>query len=165
MTTPEQGFASQVEGKPGSIDYARLRAVLDEQEGLFLRLDALSKEQGRLVREEASDALLRLLGERQRVVTALERSSVELQPFRARWDEVLGGASPEQRERFARQLGTLSEVAASVASRDDADRGVIEARRDRIAGELAGVGNVRGAVAAYGQPAGRPNPKFQDREG
>lgn len=165
MTTPRQGIASQLEGKDRAVDYARLRTLLDEQEALFVRLDALSKEQARLVREEATDELLRLLGERQGVVAALEQASAELEPFRDRWDRVLAGARPEQRDRFAAQLNKLSEIAATIAARDDADRRTIEERRDRLAGDLAGVGNVRGAVAAYGQSGTRPAARFQDREG
>lgn len=165
MTTPRQGIAGELEGKGGPVDYGRLRGLLDEQEALFVRLEALSKEQSRLVREEATDELLRVLGERQGVVAALERASRELEPFRDRWELVLAGARIEQRDRLAAQVEKLSALAASVAARDDADRRTIEERRDRLAGELAGVGNVRGAMAAYGAPRGRPAAKFQDREG
>ncbi|MCC7389958.1 MAG: hypothetical protein IT431_14450 [Phycisphaerales bacterium] len=173
MTTPGQGnegrvggqIGGQIEGKDGLVDYGRLRTLLDEQEALFVRLDALSKEQSRLVRDEATDDLLRLLGERQGVVASLERASAGLEPFRDRWERVLAGARAEQRDRFAAQLERLSEIAAAIAARDDADRRAIEERRDRLAGELSGVGNVRGAVAAYGQSGVRPAARFQDREG
>jgi len=161
MTTPRQA----IESKAGPIDYARLRELLEEQESLFLRLEALSRQQGRLVRDERTDDLLRVLGERQGVVEALERTAAALEPFRAAWESVLAEARPDQRDRLARQVERLSELAAGIAAQDDADRRLIEERRDRLAGDLAGVGRVRGAVAAYGAARGRPAARFQDREG
>lgn len=161
MSTPSQAL----EAKAGPIDYGRLRELLEEQASLFLRLDALSKRQSRLVREEQTDDLLRVLGERQRVVEAIERAARALEPFRARWETVLAGARVEQRDRFARQVEELAELAAAIAARDDADRTLIEERRDRLASDLAGMGRVRGAVAAYAPTRGRPAARFQDREG
>ncbi|HZW09269.1 MAG TPA: hypothetical protein VFF69_05135 [Phycisphaerales bacterium] len=146
-------------------DHARLADLLDRQEALFTRLDALSREQGRLVRDEATDELLRVLGRRQELVEALEKASRETEPYRTRWDEVLAGAGPALRDRIRAQVERLAELAAGIASRDDADRREIERKRDQLAGELAGVGRVRGAVAAYGPGRARPGAKFQDREG
>lgn len=141
-----------------------LRELLDEQEALFTRLDALSKRQRALVEGEQTDELLRLLGERQRVVEGIEAASRALRPYRERWEDVLAEAKPDQRDRFSGQVERLSELAARVAARDDADRRLMEERRDRLAADLAGAGRGRGAVSAYGPPAGRPAPKFQDRE-
>jgi len=160
MTTPRQ----TIEGKAGPIDYGRLRELLAEQESLFLRLEALSKQQSRFVEDEQTDDLLRVLGERQGVIEALERAARELEPYRTQWEAVLAGARPEQRERFSRQVEQLAELAVSIAARDDADRRVIEDRRDKLAGDLAGMGRVRGAVAAYGPAKSQPGAKFQDRE-
>lgn len=147
------------------IDFGRLRRLLDEQETLFVRLDALSKRQRALVEEERTDELLRLLTERQTVIDAVGGIAREVQPYRDRWEAVLAEASAEQRERFSEQIERVAELASRVAARDDADRKLMEQRRDTLAGELAGAGRARGAVAAYGGgKAGRPAAKFQDRE-
>lgn len=143
----------------------RVAELLDRQETLFLRLDALSRLQSRHVRDEETDELLRVLAERQSVVDSLDETSRELEPYRVRWERVLDAARPDQRGRLARQVERLAELAAEIAARDDADRRAIERRRDSLAEDLAGVGRVRGAVAAYGGPRQRPQPKFQDREG
>lgn len=160
MTTPSR----QIDPGAAPTDFGRLRGLLDEQESLFVRLDALSKRQSGLVRDEATDELLGVLGDRQAVVEALDRVSSALDPFRARWDDVLAEARPEVRERLASKVDELAELAGRIAARDEADRRLIEERRDRLAGELAGMTNVRGAVAAYGSGGGRPPAKFQDRE-
>jgi predicted nuclease with TOPRIM domain len=145
--------------------HARLAELLEQQESLFLRLDALSRRQSQLVLDEQTDDLLRVLGERQELVEALEQASREAEPYRRRWDEVLAAAAPAQRERIRAQVERLAQLAAEIAARDDADRREIERRRDRLAGDLAGVGRVRGAVAAYGPVRQRPAAKFQDTEG
>lgn len=160
MTTPKEAQ------KPGDgADCARLAELLVHQEKLFLRLDALSKRQSLLVQEDRTDELLGVLGERQVIVDSLDEASRAVEPFRARWDQVLASARPEQRERVRRHVERLAEVAANIAARDDADRREIERRRDRLADDLAGVGRRRGAVAAYGPARGRPAAKFQDTEG
>jgi hypothetical protein len=145
-------------------DFSRLRLLLDEHEVLFTRLDALSKRQGSLVEAESTDDLLKVLTERQTVIETIESVARELQPFRDQWDSVLARANTEQRDRFSVQIDRLSDLAAQVAARDDADRQLMERRRDALAGELAGTGKARGAVAAYGSPPPQRVAKFQDRE-
>jgi len=146
-------------------DHGRLRLLLDEQEALFVRLDALSKRQQSLVEGERTDELLRVLTERQTVIDGIAELARELQPFRDHWDAVLAEAKPEQRDRLAHQVERMADLAALVATRDDADRKLMERRRDSLAGELAGTGRSKGAVAAYaGSSKQRPAAKFQDRE-
>lgn len=145
-------------------DFGRLRLLLDEQEALFVRLDALSKRQHTLIDEDRTDELLGLLHERQAIIGGIEDVAAELQPFRERWDVLLGQANPEQRDRLTQQVDRLADLAARVAARDETDRQLIEHRRDALAGELAGADNARGAVAAYGAQSGRPAARFQDRE-
>ncbi|QKK09122.1 MAG: hypothetical protein HND58_13765 [Planctomycetota bacterium] len=146
-------------------DHGRLRLLLDEQETLFVRLDALSKRQQSLVESERTDELLRVLTERQTVIDGIAGLARELQPFRDQWEAVLAEAKPEQRDRLAQQVERMADLAALVATRDDADRKLMERRRDSLAGELAGTGRSKGAVAAYaGATTQRPAAKFQDRE-
>ncbi len=146
------------------VDFGRLRLLLDEQETLFVRLDALSKRQHTLVEEERTDELLRLLGERQVLIDCIEDVGNELQPFRSRWESVLAEARPELHDRLTQQVERLAELASRVAARDDADRKLMERQRDTLAGELAGTNKARGAVAAYGAMPQRPAARFQDRE-
>lgn len=145
-------------------DYARLRMLLEEQETLFLRLDALSKRQRGLVEDEQTDELLRVLSERERVLEGIEASSQELRPYRARWETVLAEAGVEQRERLSGQVDRLGELARVIAARDDADRRLMEERRNRLADEIAGAKRGRGAVSAYGAGGAAAEPRFQDRE-
>jgi len=145
-------------------DFGRLRLLLDEQEALFVRLDALSKCQHTLVDEDRTDELLGLLNERQAIIGGIEDVAAELQPFRSRWEAVLEDANPEQRDRLTQQVERLADLASRVAARDETDRKLMERRRDALACELAGADKARGAVAAYGGSSRRPAARFQDRE-
>ncbi|MBK7405787.1 MAG: hypothetical protein IPJ41_14495 [Phycisphaerales bacterium] len=152
-------------GTGGMLDYERLGELLEEQETLFLRLDALSKRQSGLVRAEETDDLLQVLQDRQHVVEALEGVSRSIEPFRSRWDEVMSLARPDQRERVRRRVERLAELASEIAARDESDRRTLEQRRDGLAGDLAGLGRARGAVSAYRPKAPPAGARFQDREG
>ncbi|MFG0259625.1 MAG: hypothetical protein ACF8LK_04650 [Phycisphaerales bacterium JB041] len=159
MTTPARNPLSTQH------DHGRLRLLLDEQETLFVRLDALSKRQQSLVEGERTDDLLRVLAERQTVIDHIADLARQLQPYRDRWDAVLAEAKPDQRARLVCQVERMADLAAMVATRDDADRKLMERRRDALAGELAGTGRSKGAVAAYaGATKQRPAARFQDRE-
>lgn len=152
-------------GSSGCMNYERLGELLEAQETLFLRLDALSKRQSGLVRSEETDDLLRVLQDRQQVVEALEGVSRSIEPFRSRWEQVMSEARPDQRDRVRRRVEHLAEIASEIAARDESDRRELERRRDSLAGDLAGLGRVRGAMAAYGPRSDRPAAKYQDREG
>lgn len=142
----------------------RLMALVAEQEGLFARLEMLCKRQAGLVRAEETDLLLALLSERRTIVENIAEASAALAPFRERWEGVLAALPEDERGEIQRRLRLIGETAARVARQDEADRLVMEQRRDAIAGEMAGISRGRGAMAAYGGGAGGPSPRYQDRE-
>lgn len=143
---------------------ARLEALLAEQRELLGRLEALSLRQGDLIEGDDDEALLELLGERQRVVERLAASRHELTAGRASWDGVLGQFPEDQRHEIRRRLEHIAGLARSVAARDEADQRRLQGRRDRLAEELAELGRSRGALAAYGGPPAARGPGFQDTE-
>lgn len=142
----------------------RLTALVASQESMFARLEMLCQRQAGLVRAEETDLLLALLAERRSIVENIAEASAALAPFRRRWDAVLAALPDEKRGEIQRRLRLISETAARIASQDEADRRVMEQRRDAIADEMAGLSRGRGAVAAYGGRVGDPTPRYQDRE-
>lgn len=151
---------------PGAAGWpGRLLEVLRRQESLFERLDALSARQGELIRAEETEALLALLAERQAIVREIEAASVELAPYRRRWEELTGTMAEADRAEVRVRVAAIGALASKVAGQDEADRKLMEERRGAIASELAGVTRGRGAIAAYGgSRAGSPGARFQDRE-
>lgn len=144
-----------------------LTRLLDEQCGLCERLEALSDRQSRAVATGDTDALLRILGERESVVDGVTRVNAALEPFRSSRDRVLGRLQAGQRDAVVQRVGRIAALVESVRARDDADRAVLEKQRAAVGVELAALSRGQGASAAYaGAGAGTySGPKFQDRRG
>lgn len=162
MTNTRQGG----QDAPGGPDRwrARLERIIEEQRGLYERLDGLSARQSSLIREDDTDALLGVLGERQAIIDRLGALTEEFAPFRAQWRELMGQLDERSRDAFNRQIDELAARINAIAQRDERDREALDERRGRVTGELQGLSKGRGAVAAYGRP-GASQPRYQDREG
>jgi len=144
----------------------RLERLLEEQASLCASLNDLGRRQGEHIRADEMETLLGVLAERQRVIERFTEVSQELEPFRARWEELMAAAPPQRREAFRKRVDELSAAIQEVAARDEQDREALAARRQTLASELSGVQQGRGAVAAYGRSDARPaGPRYQDREG
>lgn len=158
-------MSDQNRSGPQTCDHAHLARLLDEQHALFVRLHALSRRQRVLVEREETEDLLAVLRGREAIVSELGRLSSALEPYREAWDGVLAGAGDEVRERIRDRLDAVADLAKEITESDAADRAALERRRGGLARDLAGVGQHRGAVAAYAGPGVSSAPKFQDREG
>jgi hypothetical protein len=142
----------------------RVEELLELQQGLFERLDALGRRQAELIEGDDSVGLLELLAQRQRLIDGITEVNGSLEPFRGRWSAVVNSLPEPERARVNRRIDTLAELAARIATRDDADRAALEKRRDAVASEMGQIGRGRGAVAAYAGGRAPSIPKFQDRE-
>jgi hypothetical protein len=148
---------------PGA-ETAEIDSALERQHELFRRLDGLSQRQGALVTHGQTEALLEVLGERQRVIDGIAETNAFLEPYRARWDAVMSGMPEAVRTRMRLRLDAMALLADTIARRDEADRAELERRRNAVAGELAAISRGRGAVTAYSAKPGSPGPKFRDQE-
>jgi hypothetical protein len=138
--------------------------LLERQQELFGDLDRMSQRQALLVQEQDTDQLLEVLSARQQVVDQIAQISTHLEPYRASWDAVMGGLDEIGKVRVRRRLDALAILAERIAKRDEADRQVLEARRETIASELSQVNRGRGAMAAYKAGGVVNGPRMQDRE-
>lgn len=133
-------------------------------EELFEQLGAASRRQRELVESGDAVAVLDLLRERQGLISRIASLSEDVEPFRAKWAAVGAQLDPDRRGLIQARLDSLTDAAARIARQDEQDRKTLEAKRDELARELAGVDSAKAAVSAYAEP--KPvRPKFQDREG
>lgn len=138
-----------------------LVALLDQQIDLYGTLDELSKRQHGVVETDDTDALLRVLSERQQVIDRIGGLAQRLAPYRADWDRSVGQLSDDERARIRGRLDELAVIMEQIARRDELDRDVIEQRRSSVGAELSGLKRGGSALAAYGGQA--KGPRFQDR--
>lgn len=161
---------SEIPGGGGGGEAGRLRRLLEEQRELCRSLDTLGLQQEACIQTDDTDGLLRVLAERQVIVDRVTHVSGELEPLRVRKDEILAAISEQQRAEVKLVVGELNELADRITRRDDAQRVMLEAKRARLAEQIAGVNRGRGAMAAYASRpmTGNPPParaRFEDRQG
>ncbi len=143
---------------------------LDRQRGLFRELDALSEQQSVCVKAGDTDRLLNILSHKQGLIDRIQGLSSELQAVGQDWAARIAELPERSRLLIKSRTDELDAIAASIRSRDDADRASLEVQRGVIAEELSGTVRTRGAVGAYARSAaGRemagPSPRYQDRRG
>ncbi|MEO1583368.1 MAG: flagellar export chaperone FlgN [Planctomycetota bacterium] len=157
MTDTTAAFPDHSHAAPGE-----LVALIDQQIDLYATLDELSKRQHSIVETDDTDALLRVLADRQDVIARISGLAASLAPFRADWDANINRLDEDERARIRRRLADLAVVMEQIARRDEHDRDVIEQRRSSISAEIGGAKRSGAAMQAYGgQPKG---PRFQDRD-
>lgn len=146
----------------------RLTRMLDEQAELCAGLDALSVQQSRAVSGGDTDALLRVLGQRQPIVDRIGEINALLEPFRARKDALMQTLGRAQRDALMQRVGRIAALVESVRARDDQDRASLEKQRTTVTDELATLTRGRGAASAYASAAGGlsgSGAAFTDRQG
>ncbi|MFG0313609.1 MAG: flagellar protein FliT [Phycisphaerales bacterium] len=128
---------------------------LTTQRDLLARLEGLGERQSMLVEQEQTDTLLALIAERQHIVDEI----VEL--GRGLDDELADiDVHPDPAVQAVREQ--VEAAARRIAARDNAHRGVLEARRRELTQEMAGVEKGRSAMAAYSARDG--SARFKDTE-
>jgi hypothetical protein len=142
----------------------RLRRLIGEQCDLCRRVEALGERQARCVLEDDTDGLLRLLAERQSLLDRLGVLSEQTAPYRSGWESWAPRLPAAEREAMRRLIAEMAATVERIAARDDADRGLLERRRARLAEGLSSLQRGRGALAAYAGDA-QHGPTYQDQEG
>lgn len=124
----------------------------------------MSRRQGEeLDAGRAEDAAV-VVAERSRLVQRLGEAAHELGPDSAGFERSLAAVPEDLAARARSQAASIAAILGEVLARDAEDRALLEAERDRLAEEMAGIGRGRTAIDAYGA-AGTPAPTMQDRRG
>lgn len=123
--------------------------ALDEQQVLCSRLAELGDEQALHVQAGRTEELMRVLGDRQQLLDRIVRINSRLEPFRSRRENLLPRLNDQQRGQIEQRIESIAGLVDRVRRRDDQDRQILELQRKTVADELAGIGKLKGAVAAY----------------
>lgn len=137
-----------------SVDFERLRELLTEQCRLHGELSQLSLRQRDAISddsEQAADTLLRLLGDRQRIVQNVSRLNQELAPFRRDWERTLAALPEARRALITGLVKQLDALLGAILGRDREDQARLETRRQMIRSELDVLSGGSRAQAGYGK--------------
>jgi hypothetical protein len=141
----------------------QLIQMLEHQQGLVDRLDRLAEGQIALIDAGASDELLELLDDRQRIMDELAAGQDGLtgvaEALRSR-DDVSEG----HRDRISRLVDDIGDRLTRIVNRDEQDRARLRTSRERTSREISGLCTARQAQHAYVNARTRNN-RFADRQG
>lgn len=150
-------------------DARELIDALSRQRALYEQLQTLGGRQSALIAEGATEQLLGLLGERQRLVDQLADLSSGVAPLRERWPRIAAQLDTAQRTRIDDLLEQVEALLADILKQDEADRRQLQDAKQRIAGDLQRGQRGGQAMAAYrstyGKPGGSVAPRFTDNRG
>lgn len=125
-------------------------ALFSRQRDVYRALKGLADQQRGLVRTSESEGLLRLLGERQRLVAQLTAIDQEVRPLRERWQSVYQTMSAVHRRQVDGLLHEVQDTLAAILAADNEDARLLSARMAGTRQESARLNESRRAHAAYG---------------
>lgn len=128
--------------------------LLTRQRDGYRRLCALAARQREMISRNDPEALLSILSERQRIVSALAAANVALAPYRGEWAARLSRLAGAARAQVEALLGEISAAAQSVMQSDREDAALLSARKQALGQAVSGLGGGATANAAYARGAG-----------
>ena len=150
----------------GPQDSARtMIELLKQQCSLFQQLETFSRQQAALIDDGATDALLKILTQRQQVVGELSRLNSSFEPYRRDWSDLYGRLDPQEQRIAAELLERVQKLLAMVIEQDDSDRDRLRAQRGEIGNQLETNVRVGAAIAAYANRPLAVDPRFTNRQG
>lgn len=142
----------------------RLIELLTRQRDVYRQLRQLTDVQRQAIDGEKPEDLLRILGDRQRLINRLGEVNTELEPFRSRWEEIRQGIAPASRLAVGELVEEVQQLLKGILEQDEGDCDALKRRskscRDQAAG--AAMGQRVHAAYAVGQYSAAV-PRFVDR--
>jgi len=157
---------------------AGLAPLLRRQHELYRRLRGLSDQQRQALEHGSTQGLLTVLGQRQSVVDELSEVAGELSAVGDRWSSLVEALGEEERRELQGLTREVQRLAEEVMQRDEDDQTRLRGMRRDKGEELGAMHSNRAAAAAYrgggtgyagsgaapNASAGRPTPRFADRD-
>lgn len=127
--------------------------LLGAQRDLYALLARLADRQRGLITGNESQQLLKVIAERQRVLSALGQIGERLKPFRERWQEVRGRMSPQERTTVDEVVADIQRQLAAIIEKDEKDVQLLAARKETATQSMKSIKRGREAGAAYAAAA------------
>lgn len=141
-------------------------ALLEKQRDLYRELKSHSDRQEDLIATGATDQLLSLLGQRQRLIEGLGEVSSSLAPYRSRIASIADQAADGIGDQMRGMVEEVRELLESIIERDDKGKADLAAARDKVGGQMRQAAGAVAAKGAYGDRNVAPmGPKFTQQKG
>jgi len=141
-------------------------ALLERQRDLYRELKSHSDQQDELIATGATDRLLSLLAQRQKLIDGLGQVSGSLSPYRSRIAAIADQASGDLGDQMRGLVEEVRGLLESIIERDEKGKADLEAARDQVGGQIRQAAGAVAAAGAYGGAAApKPSPKFTQQQG
>lgn len=140
-------------------------SLLQQQRDLYRELKSHSEQQDGLIASGATDQLLSLLAQRQRLIDGLGQVSSSLSPYRSRIAAIADQASGDLGEQMRGMVEEVRVLLESIIATDEKGKADLEAARDQVGGQIRQAAGAVAAAGAYGQAAPAAAPKFTQQRG
>jgi len=141
-------------------------ALLERQRDLYRELKSHSDQQDELIATGATDRLLSLLAQRQKLIDGLGDVSKSLAPYRSRIASIADQSADGIGDQMRSMVEEVRVLLESIIERDDKGKADLAAARDKVGGQVRQAAGAIAAVGAYGANNARPQgPRFTQQKG
>ncbi|MEM6506198.1 MAG: hypothetical protein AAF711_12205 [Planctomycetota bacterium] len=155
----------QATNQSPSEEVAEVFALLERQRDLYRELKSHSEQQDALIASGATDQLLSLLAQRQRLIDGLGQVSTSLAPYRSRIAAIADQAAGDVGGQMRSMVEEVRVLLESIIAFDEKGKADLEAARDKVGGQIRQAAGAVAAAGAYGKAAPVGGPKFTQQRG
>lgn len=141
----------------------QLTELLTQQRDLYRQLREMAKGQASAIETDQPEALLRVLAQRQRLITELNEINAHLEPFRSRWDELRQSLDAAERIRATDLVREVQDLLGEILRQDEADSQTLEHKSADARKQAASATVGQRVNAAYAVHRYAPAPRLIDR--
>lgn len=138
---------------------------MKRQRDIYEQLHHLGNQQSDLIETGATEALLGLLSQRQKLVDELTAVHGDLEPYRNDWQRFWDGLTEPHQQEVGALIKRVEELLGSIIEKDDQARQHLEQAKGMVSGQLDQTAHAGVAVRAYKSPAVTGNNRLTDRQG
>ncbi|MCG8648769.1 MAG: hypothetical protein MI861_02990 [Pirellulales bacterium] len=140
--------------------------LLERQRGLYRELKSLSDQQDALIAQGATEQLLSLLAQRQKLVDGLGQVSASIAPYRSRIAEIADRAEGDLGPRMRSMVEEVRGLLEAIIERDEKGKADLSTARDKVAGQIRQAAGAASAAGAYsGGASSSSGPRFTQQKG
>ncbi len=146
-------------------DTAEFIELLQQQRGLYERVEQAAERQAGLIAAGDTQGLLKVLEERKKLIDALGTVNQKLIPHREAWSRAVDDAPEADRVQVKGLLGQTQELLTRILRSDENDRKHLEERFGRLGQQVEKTQRAGQAAQAYGGRARPGIARYTDQKG
>lgn len=146
------------------VNQARLTTLVDQAGELMNQLSTISDGQSEAIKAVDVERIVEYVARREPVVGQLVTVGEEIAAVIQSIDG--GQRKPDSSHKAAlTKIASIEHAMKRLREQDTRDQQMMEAAREKLAGQLASTGTNQNAMRAYSSRPSTPNPTLQDRQG